>query len=204
MQIYHIPTNFKDAGYVFNGMIAVRNAIDAVVFGLIGFIIASLLPFSGDGALSGYILFVGIFGMIGFSGIRGIPVSVFLVDAFRWRGRRKPYLYNHHGTSFSMTAAELMLTEPQFRNKIADALDKMKESMASRRTEYIEGETFQFAEDPELEALRYAEEQLHENTDQPQKEEEAIPTNAPLESTEVDFNKIYENIVLHEVEDGEP
>lgn len=204
MQVYHIPTNFKDAGYVFNGMIAVRNAIDAVVFALIGFLIASLLPFSDDGALSGYILIIGLFALIGFSGIRGIPVSVFLVDAIRWRNRRKPYLYNHHGTSFSMTAAEVMLTEPQLRNKIADALDKMKDSMASKRMEYIEGETFQFAEDPELEALRYAEEQLQEGAIT----EKEVPDNLteneePQEKKDLDFNKIYDNIVLQDIEDGD-
>lgn len=204
MQIYHIPTNFKDPGYIVNGMIAVRNAIDAVAMGLIGFLLASLLPFNKEKALSGYILIIGLFTMIGFFGIRDIPVSTFLADALRWRGRRKPYLYNHHGTSYSMTAAELMLSEPQLRNKIADVLDKLQESMTSKRIDYIEGETFRFAEDPELEALRYAEEQMKEEAER----EETSSTTTPPEPEEnlvnpkpVDFDQIIDNIVLSDIEE---
>ena len=93
-----------------------------------------------------------------------------------------------------------MLTEPQLRNRLADALDKMKESMASRRTEYIEGETFQFAEDPELEALRFAEEQLQESIPEPDVPE---PTDEkPEPPREVDFNQICENIVLRDIEEN--
>lgn len=204
MQVYHIPTNFKDAGYVFNGMIAVRNAIDAVVMGLIGFLFASLLPFDKEKSISGYILIVGVFAMIGFFGIRDIPVSTFIADALRWRGRRKPFLYNHHGTSYSMTAAELMLTEPQLRNKIADMLDKVQESMASKRIEYIEGETFRFAEDPELEALRYAEEQMQGGDNKEDTLEDAIPAEKEEKAVDpkaVDFDQIIDNIVLSDIEE---
>lgn len=201
MRTYFIPTNFKDPGYIFNGMIAVRNAIDGIVFAFLGLIIASLLPFNKDGAISGYILIIGLFAMIGFAGIQGIPVSVYLSNAIRWQSRKKPYLYNHHGTSFSMTAAEVMLSEPQLRNKLADALDKMKESMASRKVEYIEGETFQFAEDPELETLRFADEQLHEETEPIQKEVPDIQQKPATE--EVNFDFIHDSIVLRDIEEGD-
>lgn len=198
MQTYHIPNNFKDPGYIVNGMIAVRNAIDALAFALVGFLVASVLPFRGDGAVSGYILIIGLFAMAGFAGVQGVPVSTFLAYAIRWHGRRKPYLYNHHGASFSMTAAEVMLTEPQLRNKLADALDRMKDSMASRKVDYIEGETFEFEDDPELEALRFAEEQLHEG-------EENLPDPEPEEKyeerKEVNFDQIHDSIVLRDIEE---
>lgn len=201
MREYRIPTNYKDAGYIFNGMIATRNAIDAVVLGIIGFLVAKALPFKGEGALSGYILFIGLFAVIGITGIHGIPVSVYATDAIRWRKRRKPYLYNHHGQSFSMTAAELMLSEPQIRDKLADTLEKLRHSFSSKEIDYIEGQTFQFAPDPELEALKFAEEQLREAENTPDNQEEETNDNETPQQTiseGVNFSDIAENIILRD------
>lgn len=217
MKIYHIPTNFKDTGYVFKGMIATRNFIDGLILGLIGFLIASALPIKQGSRLSGYIFIVGFMVMLGISGIQGIPVSSYLFDFIQWIRRKKPYLYNNHGASFNVTAAQVMMSEPQLRNTIADTIDRIKENMASRHMEYIEGETFQFAEDPELEALRFASEQDDDKTQDkttgttvPVKEPE--PVSKPVatvqmeeegdELEDIDFSQLIDDLMLQETGDN--
>lgn len=215
-RIYQIPTNFQESGYMFNGMIAKRNALDALVLGAFGFLLATLLPLEGEMAISGYILCIGFFGMFGILGFKGLPISTYLIDLISWSKRRKPYLYNYHGDAFSISAADLMLSEPQLRDALADALDHMKETMANRQPEYIEGETFEFVADPELEALKAAEErrleeqaaaQTAEAEQKPEKEEpkkeepkKAEPAAAPVGSLDID--EIVGNIVLHDIEEG--
>lgn len=162
-RIYRIPTNYKDSGYIFNGQIAKRNAIDAVVLGLIGFLIARMFPVSGEAALTVYILFIGLLGMIGIVGFKQIPISVYVVDMLHWRKRKKkPYFYNDKGGAYTVSAADLLINEPQLRDMLADAIDSVRNSLASKRPSYIEGETFEFALDPELEALKAAQERMIE------------------------------------------
>ena len=205
-KIYRIPTNFKDSGHVFNGMIPTRNAIDAGWLAILGFVIASILPFSEGNKLTGYVFCIAGLGMVGIIGIQEVPVSTYLFDLYKWSRRRKPHLYNNHGGSYSVTAADVMLSTPGFRDTLADAIEKVRDSMRSKKPEYIEGETFQFAVDPELEELEEAERQMygtrHEQSD-------AAPTTDSTDSTEYtqsdgkpfDFNDIARNIVLHDIEE---
>ena len=173
MKYYRIPTNYAKTGKIFRGMIAKRSLVDAIVLGVIGYFLASLLPLEGDAVLSGYILIVGLFAIIGIVGIQGIPVSVYVVDWYKWTKRKKrPYLYNNHGGAYTVSSADLMLNEPQFRDTLADALDRMKAAMASKQPEYIEGETFEFADDPELLALKAAQEAQEEDDEDDESDEE--------------------------------
>lgn len=199
-KIYRIPANFRDGGYILNGMIAKRNAVDAVILGAIGAIIVWALPINKDAELSMYILFVGLFAMIGISGIKGVPVSTYLIDAYHWRKRRKmPYLYNTHSGAYSVSAADLMLSETSLRDTVSGVLDKIKDSMQSDKPDYIEGETFEFAADPELEMLRYAHEK---NEEEKEKSQNTAPSNEPdqTENTpavrEIDISDIIDNLML--------
>lgn len=170
-RIYQIPTNFQQSGYAFNGMIAVRNLVDAAVLFLIGIFVASLFPFEGYSKLSGYILIGGLFAIVGVTGINGVPCSTYLIDFYRWTKRRKPYLYNTHGGVYTISSADLLLNEPQLRDSIADAIDSMKEAMMKNQPDYIEGETFEFADDPELVALKDAEQRMMEEQEEKRQEE---------------------------------
>lgn len=162
-KIYKIPTNYKDSGYIFNGQISKRNALDAAVLGFIGYLIAELLPLNGEMAISGYIFFIGIFALVGIMGFQQIPISVYLSDLIHWRKRKKkPYFYNDNGGAYSVSAADMLINEPQFRDILADAIDSVRNSMAAKRPAFIEGKTFEFESDPELEALQAAQERLME------------------------------------------
>lgn len=204
--IYRIPANFKDTGRIMNGMIAIRNAIDAVWLGAIGFTIAGFISPEGKNSISVYILFAGLFCILGLFGINDVPVSTFLADFFSWRSRRSPYIYNTHGRAYTVTAADVMLNTPGLSDALADMLDKVKLSMQSKRIDYIEGETFQFADDPDLEALSEAEERMsEEQEDQPrkskkrEKEQNKVQEDIPTEV--LDFQSIAENIVLHDIDE---
>ena len=176
---YQIPSNFKEPGYVFNGMIAKRNLLDAIILGLIGYLIADQLPFNEDMALSGYILFIGFFAMFGLMGVRGVPLSSYLMDAIAWLRRRKIYLYNPNNRAYSISIADAMFLEPDLRNSLADAMDKLRTAMTGKEPEYIEGVNFQFASDPILVELDAAEARLQELQEQQEEaarlaEEEAV------------------------------
>ena len=202
-KIYKIPVNFREPGYFFNGMIAARNLIDACIMGAIGYFLASLMPFNEDMALSGYILFIGMFGMVGLSGIKDVPLSTFLVDSLAWKKRRRPYLYNAHGGAYTVSAADVMLQEEDFRDSVANILDKLRTRMAGKAPEYIEGVTFQFAADPELEALQEAEERIYEERnsteqDTPAAASEPNPTQSAPQK-DININEIVDGIKLNDL-----
>lgn len=202
-KIYRIPTNFRQAGYIFNGMIAIRNAIDALLFGLLGLLIASLLPLTGTGRLSISILLAGLLAMIGLAGVREKPLSTFLADVVRWLFRRKPRLYNSHGGAYSVTAEELMLQQPQLRDSLADLLDKVKKSISSDQPELIEGVNFAFAPDPELEALRFAQEMKEEGQNKADTPKATVPekSQSPVMS-HIDIEDILDHIEFIDDEEG--
>ena len=205
MNHYYIPNNYRDSGYIFNGQIAVRNAIDAVLMALLGIIIASFIPTEGPATLSVFILFAGLFGMLGLIGIKGVPLSTFLFDIVGWmRRRKKPYLYNNHGESFTKSAAEVALESGSLRDMVADLLAGMKSKFSTEVKPYIEGETFAFAPDPELESLRFADQMQKEEKqvaekDMPKDKNEPIAPSASAEKPcyQIDVDSILEQITLN-------
>lgn len=121
---YFIPLNYRDGGTALNGMATKRNIAEGIVLALAGILLVRLLPIPSDSRLTAYV-FVGGFGFFaGVVGVSGDPLSVFVRDAFNWTKRKRPCIYNNHGEAFTTTAADLMLSQPQFRDKLADAIDK--------------------------------------------------------------------------------
>lgn len=208
-----IPFNFRDAGTTLNGMATKRNLFEGIVIALVGVLIVRLIPIEGDLRLTIYIL-VGGFGFVaGCAGVNGDPLSAFVGDFFGWIKRRKPYIYNNHGSVFKTSAADLLLEQPQFRDTLANALDKVRLSLASKQVDYVEGETFQFASDPELAALSEADkkldakaEELRRAQQEAQAEQEAsskqeeVP--APT-STGLDIASAIDKIMLHDEEESD-
>lgn len=162
-----IPTNFMETGYVFNGMIAIRNAVEGVILGILGFFLCKIIPMpDSEIAISYHIMIIFPLFMLGAVGVQGDPLSVFIFDFFKWRKRRKPYFYSNHGEAYTQEAADMLLEAPQLRDFIADAIDKTKAKFAAEEIDYVEGKTFRFAEDPEQEALRMAQEDLQTKRNQ--------------------------------------
>ena len=206
MKIFHIPLNYEQPGHVLNGMIPFRNFIDGLVLGIIGFFISSIFaPDNFWDAISWYILICGLLFMLGVIGIQGTPLSVYLFDFIRWTQRRTPYFYNHHGTAYSSSAADVMLEAPQLRDHIASLVETVTEKLARKEVEYVEGETFQFAEDPELARLKNAEEEQEQEQETPAEEapsaDQASAEEQTATTSDLDFNGIIDNLSLPESED---
>lgn len=205
MKVYFIPLNYEQPGHVFNGMIPLRNFIDALVLVIIGYFIASIFaPADFWEAISWYILICGLLGLLGIIGIQGIPLSIYLLDFIKWTRRRAPYFFNHHGSAYSCSAADVMLHAPQFRDYVADLLESFTDKFKPQKAAYIEGETFEFAEDPELAYLQNAEEKAKQETDlsdTPIDKHPAENSGTPSTSTNLDFDGILDNITLAESEE---
>lgn len=178
-KIYIIPSNYIEPGYVLNGAVAIRNFVEGCVLAFLGFLLCKILPIPGGvDAITYYILFMFPPLALGIYGIAGDPVSVYLMDVYHWQKRRRPYLYTTHTEAFDFSAADVLLEEPQLRDYLANSVDKVKKAMAGKAVQYIEGQTFQFAVDPEQEALRAAQERREEL------EEAAKENAAQLENTD--------------------
>lgn len=161
---YIIPHNFNKSGYVLNGMIETRKAVEAGCGAVIGFLICQILPLKNPvWSIIIHILLIGLLGVIGFIGVRGDPTSVFLRNYWRWRKiRKKPFIYNPNGEAFVGSPTELIFEERDAGDIIADALDAFKEKFKPEKPEYVEGKTFMFAADPTLARLRDLSEQRDE------------------------------------------
>lgn len=210
---YIIPTNFMETGYVLNGAVSVRNAIEAVILALFGFGICKLLPLpDGIESISYYIFIVAPFAMFGLYGIQGDPISVFVLDFIKWRRRRNPCFYNMHGQAYTQEAAEMLEDAPQFRDMLADMVDSVRRKMATEDMDYVEGETFRFAEDPEQAALKQAQEDIAAKKEEAAREEEEKRKLAEEEAKKpiisaqagsVNAQKIAEMIKLDDLDFGE-
>ena len=214
-----IPTNFMETGYVFNGMFAIRNVVEGIILGILGFFICKIIPMpDSEIAISYYIMIIFPLFMLGAVGVQGDPLSVFILDFFKWRKRRKPYFYSNHGEAYTQEAADMLLEAPQLRDFIADAIDKTKAKFATEEIDYVEGETFRFAEDPEQEALRIAQEELQAKRNQELADAMAakqISVNAQANeqkpkpvlrsglAASINAQQISDNLVLTELPDGE-
>lgn len=203
---YVIPANYLDSGYILNGRFAVRNAIEAIILGIIGFIICSFLPIphNWDG-ITYYILIIVPLMMLGAVGVQEGPLSVFLYDAYKWLKKKKPYFYNNHGTAYHVSSAQITIDEPNIRDILIDKLDQVRQTMKAPKIEYVEGENFEFASDPELEALRDAERRLfeHESNDSSDTQSAAhAATEHVMHRDSLDVDEIIEDIVIHDLNNG--
>ena len=211
---YFIPSNLFDTGKVFNGMIPMRNMTDAVVLGAIGFLSLRGIPAFHSASLSTYVLVIGLFGVVGLRGFKNIPISVYLGDVFRWLRRKQVYLYRDSSAFFSTTSAEIALNTPQFGDKLANTIDKIKTSMNNgEEIVYIEGQNFEFATDPDIEALisadakKLASQKQEQSTEDSASatEEDAVAEQKTDDSvSSFDLSAVAQNIVLKELkEEGE-
>lgn len=206
---YNIPANYLESGYWLNGRVSKRRLIEAVILGVIGYMICSILPIphNFEEGITAYIIIIAPLFMIGFVGIQDQPVSIFLRDVYRWSKKRKPYFFNNHGMAYSISAAQLMQEEESMRDIIMDKIAAFRRSLKAPEIHYVEGENFQFADDPEALALQEAEERRQEEMEAAEQEKAPAKANtrpAPKTTrTTLNLDDIVDNIVLHDLDNGD-
>ena len=208
MRIYHIPSNFNDSGYAFNGMFKKRNLIDAAIFGSVAFTIASLIPLPPEISWTVRLTLTGVAVGISVNGIDDIPMTAYLIDLLHWLRRRDICFYNPHSKFFTERAADVILSQQQFGDSVANTIDRVSSAVHKRRPDYVEGENFQFADDPEQEMLQaFLDYQAAESaaTESPE-QKTTSPAPHDSQAQELNLDELTRSIILSDLPgtDGEP
>ena len=92
-EVYHIPSNFTDAGRVF-GLFEMRNVIETVFLAVpILYLCIALLPFTLMPKIVVTIIVVIMVGGFALTGIRDDSLTRWLKRWFGWRKRRRVMYY---------------------------------------------------------------------------------------------------------------
>ena len=134
-------------------MFRTRNFIEGVILGGISAIPALFIPVdSFNTRVMLLTAFAAPLFLIGNNGFNGDPLSTTVKNARKWLSSRKLMLYNSGARALKEAPLTVMMERPQASDKILDVLDSIKEARREKaaKIQYIEGETFEFAEDSEL------------------------------------------------------
>lgn len=155
-KVYSIPENFLDESRIINGMFRTRNFIEGIIMGGVAAIPALLIPAESFNTRIALItVFAAPLFLLGNSGFNGDPISTTVKNARNWLKSRRMMLYNSGTRALKDTPLHVMMERPQPSDKILDLMDNLRESRMERaaKVRYIEGETFEFARDDELEDI---------------------------------------------------
>lgn len=92
-EVYHIPTNFTDAGRVM-GLFELRNLVEAVVLTIpVLYLCIAFLPFALSTKIMVTLVTVVPVGGFGLIGVNDVSMTRWLEDWWRWRRRRRIILF---------------------------------------------------------------------------------------------------------------
>ncbi len=153
---YIIPENFIDEGRCFRGLFKTRNFIEGLIVALILGSPSLLIPFSAIEYKIGFCFVTfGLPFAITYSGFNGDATSVFVKYAHRWFKNKDLMLYDDKLKVLKETPLEYMESKDSVRDNIIDKVENIRSKVIRDTSdeEYIEGETFVFEEDEEIEKL---------------------------------------------------
>ena len=92
-EVYHIPTNFTDAGRVM-GLFELRNLVEAVVLTIpVLYLCIAFLPFALSTKIMVTLVVIVPVGGFGLIGVNDDSMTHWLEDGWRWRRRRRIILF---------------------------------------------------------------------------------------------------------------
>ena len=92
-EVYHIPTNFTDAGRVM-GLFELRNLVEAVVLTIpVLYLCIAFLPFALSTKIMVTLVVIVPVGGFGLIGVNDDSMTHWLEDWGRWRRRRRIILF---------------------------------------------------------------------------------------------------------------
>lgn len=153
--VYIIPENFIDEGRCLKGMFKTRNFIEGIIAGLVLGFPALIFPFSTiEAKIGACFIAIGLPFAVVYNGFNGDATSVFLRYARHWFKNKDNMLYDEKLKVLKETPLDYMEAQPSARDNLIDKVESIKDKVTRQNdTEYIEGETFVFEEDEELEKL---------------------------------------------------
>ena len=145
-----------DESRIVKGMFKTRNFLEGLLLAVIVLPIAFLIPIASD-----YLRFMvvvavcGPFFLLGNAGFNGDPLSTTVINAYHWKKTRGIMLFNHNVRALIKSPLTAMMEKELPRDRIVDMLDNIKDKQKERaaKIRYIEGETFEFVDDTELEDI---------------------------------------------------
>lgn len=151
-EVYTIPDNFIKDGYIANGNIRFRNAVEAALLtGVTALILWSLPIQDWTIRLTTTVTFSTPMLIIGIIGVNGDPLSVFLRNAWHWFQSKRVLLYNGKIATVHTRPVESALNKELPRDKIVYALGNMKKSREPDSHDIlVEGRDFVFSDDDEF------------------------------------------------------
>lgn len=166
---YAIPENFVDESRIIKGMFRTRNFVEGCIMALLVGIPALLIPIEEfQTRIMVIVAIAGPFFLLGNAGFNGDPISTTLKNAKSWVKARGLMLYDSKAIPLKKSPLDAMLEREAPGDKILNVVDSVKEARRRKAAgvQYIEGVTFDFAPDDELEGL-YADEYYDiEDTDE--------------------------------------
>ncbi len=152
IQTYLIPNNFIDETRVFNGMLRIRNLIEAIIM---------LIMIAGPCILFIPKTVTAKFGitlacslpltMLALMGVNDDSLTTFIKSAISWRKNRQVMLYNDNARTFNARPVDVMLSEVYVSDVLMNSVEKWRAQRSQRdaMVELVENVDFVFKEDDE-------------------------------------------------------
>lgn len=205
-EVYLIPDNFIDEQRIINGMFRLRFFIEGVLLALLAAV--PLYLFVHLGLYPKIILIISICGPLflwGNTGLNGDPLSIAHRNWKSWQKNRRLMLYDGTPHALRKSLADATFEKAETRDKLLSAMENIKEARRERSNaiQYVEGETFEFAQDSELEKWAI---ELLEEEEEPATPAEDTQKEEPMPSGQGDVI-VYEKVsfsFLNDETDEEP
>lgn len=155
--IYYIPENFLGESRILNGQIRVRYLVDSIALSAILATIFGLpiLLLAVPGAtfnvkITVLVICIAPGFLVGQIGCNGDPISVFLINVYRWRKKRQVRLYNERPRLLGTDPVKALYESNRGMDKVVGFVQNMQEKRIEIKTSevFVEGETFEFQYDP--------------------------------------------------------
>lgn len=154
--MYYIPDNFIEEGRIFQGAIRIRYLIEGIILSLIGIIPALLIKVDDLQVRITLVVFMGgPFLLAGLYGFNGDPLSVAFSAFKEWRKEKNILLYNKKAVFLTEAPIVANETGDPLKDKVIGVIENYQQKRTEARdsANYVEGETFEFADDKSLAGL---------------------------------------------------
>lgn len=190
---YYIPDNYAEEGRILQGMIKIRNLIEAVILAVIfaipGFLIISNMDSAVQSKISIMIIFCLPPLILGITGFNGDSLFYTAKCAKLWKDEKSTMLFNHKPVLLKEDPVEAAINETRKLDVWIDKYETGRKEKIDRKTNINlrEGVDFEFADDDSIK--KYLKKNSQKNAGKQLIQEEQIDEEL-FEETELDYQEI--------------